>query len=205
MASLAGPFVGEPLSGVDGASEVTPRSMDPLHDPRCLVTTEALFLDGANGVCGTPRHHAGEAPPALGLVLFVGVMAVALAVGRGARRLLPRQRRALGVVAVGALVACSAPGLYALGAVRADSPTSAATSAHGVARAHDQVRAFATAHGGAVLRTETETSVVPIARLALTDVPGPGASPIDLFDGTLEEGCRDLGDTLACGSAPAAP
>jgi hypothetical protein len=177
--------------------------MDPLHDPRCLVTTEALFLDGANGVCGASRHGAGEAPPALPLLLFCGVLAIAigarLRTRSGSGPLSPRSLAAAAVC----LVLGALPGLFAIVALRADRPTAVATSAFRVARAHDEVHAFAVAHHGAVLRTETEISIVPVARLALAGVPSSPAAPIDLFDDTLEDGCTERGDVLTCGTPPA--
>jgi hypothetical protein len=178
--------------------------MDPLHDPRCLVTTEALFLDGANGVCGTPRQSAGEGPPALALLTFILVLAVAITV-RTRSRLLARRTIVMATVA---LALAALPGLWAILALRADRPTDVATSASRVARAHHAVHAFAREHRGAVLRTQTEISIVPIARLALIGVSHGGVATsappaaIDLFDDTLEDGCRVLGDSLVCGTRP---
>jgi hypothetical protein len=175
--------------------------VDPLHDPRCLVTAEALFLDGANGVCGTPRQGAGQSAPLASSLLFVVVFAVALTLrlrtsAGGARRM------RLHVLGAAALVLAALPGLWAIATERADGPAAASTTAFGVRRAHDQVHAFATAHGGATLRTETEISIVPIARLALAGVTGDGTAPVDLFDDTLEDGCREIEGTLTCGTPP---
>ncbi len=172
--------------------------MDPLVDPRCLVTAEALLVDGANGVCGAPRHHAGEAPPLPASSLFVVVFVVALAV-RLRRPLMARP----GALLAGALVVGALPGLIAVVAVRADRPFAVGATADRVVHVHDEVTAFARAHGGAFLRTEAELAVVPIARLALARMPENRDAPIDLFEGSLDEGCEEIDGALTCGTPPA--
>lgn len=170
--------------------------MDPILDPRCLMTTESLVVDGANGVCHEPRLEARRPPGAaslLALAMMIGAMSWFL------RTRVPlRLRRAL---LVGTLAFAAVPGLWAILAVRADAPRTIDRSARRITRTHDEVRAFATAHGCAWIRTESSIAAEPITRLALVDRRCADPAAIDLFADTLESGCVERADgSLACGT-----
>ena len=170
--------------------------MDPIVDPRCLVSTESVIIDGANGVCHEARLHAHDGPgmPALfALVMMLGALSwlvrerISLALRRG--------------LLITALAGASIPGLTALLAVRADAPGSIARSARRIERTHDETRAFAEAHGCAWIRTDTSLAAVPITRLAIVDRRCADPAPIDLFADALETGCTQRTDgSLACGT-----
>jgi hypothetical protein len=173
--------------------------MDPLIDPRCLVTTEAVVVDGANGICRDSRlrSHVSGAAAAVALVALVA----GLAWFSRERVSLTLRRAAL----VLTLAIASIPGLYAVLAVRADRPAEVDRSARRIARTEDEIRAFAAAHRCAWIRTQSGSAAVPIARLAITGY-GPSApgcetpAPIDLFADALEGGCTDVDGTLRCGT-----
>lgn len=170
--------------------------MDPILDPRCLMTTEAVIVDGANGVCHEPRLQARQAPGAAAVF--------ALAMTLGATSWFARTRVPLGLrraLLLASLVLASLPGLWAILAVRADAPATVDRSARRIARTHDEVRAFAQARGCAWIRTESAAAAEPITRLATVDLRCADPAPIDLFADALESGCVETGEgALACGT-----
>lgn len=173
--------------------------MDPLIDPRCLVTTEAIVVDGANGICRDARlrSHVSGAAAAIVVVALVAAMAwftrerVAISLRRAALVL--------------TMFLAALPGLYSVLAVRADRPAEVDRSARRIARTEEEIRDFAVAHRCAWIRTQSASAALPIARLAIT---GHGASvagceepaPIDLFADALEGGCTEVEGALRCGT-----
>ena len=92
--------------------------VDSTTDTRCLETTEALLLDGANGVCSGPRHpDQWQTLPTVGIFIFV-VAATAL------WSCLPsgRARKVLSFALAGAFLLSVAGGFHALLFIRADAP-----------------------------------------------------------------------------------
>ncbi|MBX7194579.1 MAG: hypothetical protein K1X94_21160 [Sandaracinaceae bacterium] len=166
---------------------------DPLQDPRCLVTTEALVVDGANGVCRDAR--VGDASVLRAASWIVGA-ALVVAWWRAER--LPRRRRVAVVVALATMAAL--PGWYALLAVRADSPSHVAESARDVHRLHDGLRDFARRHGCAEVTVDACTGCAPIARLALSDLICATPASIELHEDALEVGCLEHEARLVCGT-----
>lgn len=170
--------------------------MDPILDPRCLMTTEAVIVDGANGVCHAPRLEARQPPGAE--ALFALAMTIG-AISWFVRERVPLRLRRMLLLAT--LVAASLPGFWAILAVRADAPRTIDRSARRVTRTHDEVRAFAEAHGCAWIRTESSVAAEPVTRLALTGHRCADPAPIDLFADALESGCVESDDgALACGT-----
>ncbi len=170
--------------------------MDPILDPRCLMTTESLVVDGANGVCHEPRLDARQPPGAeslLALAIMLGAISWFVRVGVPVRL-----RRAL---LLATLALAAVPGFCAMLAVRADAPRAIDRSARRITRTHDEVRAFAEAHGCAWIRTESSIAAGPITRLALAGLRCSNPAPIDLFADALESGCTETEQgSLACGT-----
>jgi hypothetical protein len=177
---------------------VRPLRVDPLLDPRCLVDTEAVALDGADGVCRAPRLGAGRGlGPETLLVLVVGLLSLAWFLRE--RAALPARRIAL----VLTLVVGAIPGTYAVLTVRADRPGRVDASARALTRLHDQIRAFATARPCAWVRTESCVACVATAQLALVGHTCTGETteaPIDLFSDALDVGCAEVDGALRCGT-----
>lgn len=170
--------------------------MDPILDPRCLVSTESVIIDGANGVCHASRLHAREMPG--GAALFALVVTLGAISWFVRARISLSLRRSLLLIT---LAAASLPGLWVILAVRADAPRSVDRSARRITRTHDEVRAFAAAHGCAWIRTNTSLAAEPITRLAIVDLHCADPAPIDLFADALESGCVEQTDgSLACGT-----
>jgi hypothetical protein len=169
--------------------------LDPILDPRCLVTTESVVIDGANGVCHEPRLHAHDGPGAMALFALVMMLGALSWLVRD--RISLRLRRAL---LIATLAAASIPGFASLLAVRADAPAHVARTARRLTRTHDEVRAFAEAHECAWIRTDVALAAVPIARLAIVDQHCTDPAPIDLFADALESGCTETDGALACGT-----
>jgi hypothetical protein len=170
--------------------------VDPILDPRCLMTTESLVVDGANGVCHEPRLDARQPPGAASLF--------ALAMMLGAISWFVRDKVSLrlrrGILLV-TLAVASVPGFWAILTVRADAPRTVDRSARRLTRTHDEVRAFTEAHGCAWIRTEGSIAAEPIARLAMTGLRCANPAAIDLFADALESGCVESVDgSLACGT-----
>ncbi|MFO0686463.1 MAG: hypothetical protein U0234_30645 [Sandaracinus sp.] len=170
--------------------------MDPILDPRCLMTTEALVVDGANGVCHEPRLEARRPPGAASLFALFFVV--------GALSWFARDRMPVGLrrgLLVLALAVAALPGFWALLSVRADAPSLSARSARRLARTHDEIAAFATEHECAWVRTEGSIAALPVARFALVGHRCAHPAPIDLFADALESGCTEAEDgSLACGT-----
>lgn len=160
------------------------------------MTTEAIVVDGANGVCHEPRLEARQPPGAASL--FAALFVVG-ALSWFARDRLPVQlRRGLLVLA---LAVAAVPGVWAIFAVRADAPGQSARSARRIARTHDEIAAFARAHECAWVRTESSIAALPVARLALIGQRCASPAPIDLFADALESGCTENEDgSLSCGT-----
>jgi hypothetical protein len=170
--------------------------MDPILDPRCLMTTESLVVDGANGVCHEPRLDARQPPGAT--ALFALAMTIGAISWFVRAQISLRLRRAL---LLGTLALAALPGAWAILAVRADAPRSVDRSARRLTRTHDEVRAFAHAHQCAWIRTESSVAAEPITRLAMAGQRCADPAPIDLFADALESGCVETEEgSLACGT-----
>ena len=113
---------------------------DPLRDPRCLVTPDAVVIDGANGVCAEARLGARSlAPHAVAVHLALIAAVVVALLGRA------RWRAGAVVLCAGAALGAAAPGWRALFAQRADARAGAPVRA-----LLDQLAAFSREHGGCV-------------------------------------------------------
>jgi hypothetical protein len=170
--------------------------VDPILDPRCLMTTESVVVDGANGVCHEPRLDARRPP---GMTAFFALAMMLGAMSWFVRTRVPlRLRRTL---LLATLAFAALPGFWAILAVRADAPRSIDRSARRITRTHDEVRAFARAHGCAWIRTDSSLAAEPITRLALTGIRCTDPRPIDLFADALESGCTENAEgALQCGT-----
>jgi hypothetical protein len=173
--------------------------VDPLVDPRCLTTTEAVVVDGTNGVCHGTRMDAGQPldAGALGVVLLA-LVSLSWFVGRGASR-----PRAIAFVAT--LVLAALPGATSLLFVRADRPRNVRRAGREVAAVHDAVRAFATEHGCAEVVLDDCAACAPIVRLALVDRRCDAPAPIELRADSIESGCAEEDGRLVCGIVPHVP
>lgn len=120
----------------------TPTRSDDLAwlDPRCLVTTEAVVIDGANGVCGARRTERFDVHARSPLFLALLIVTLLSLVWRTGLKLpvgaLPRCWRArLRLVVLSGLLLAGVPGTYAVCAVRGDRPAARASMAAIVQRA----------------------------------------------------------------------
>lgn len=164
---------------------------EALTDPRCVVTAEALVLDGTNGVCRDARLGSrGEIPWRAG-ALALGVLLLALL-------LISRAARARAVITA-LSVALAIPGLLAMATVRADRPTELAHTAAEVRALHDAIRGFAERHGCARVALDRCAACEPIARLALAGLTCDAPATIELHEGALGRGCLERGGALVCG------
>lgn len=164
-----------------------------LEDPRCLVTTEALVVDGANGVCRDAR--LGRDVPVRASVHLALALSIAVLARRASR---PSHRRwtALALALVAAL-----PGWHAVLALRADAPSRVAATAQEIRSLHDTLRAFATRHECARIRRDECVACQPVARLALAGLRCEHPASIDLHADAWR-GCIERESTLVCGAAP---
>jgi hypothetical protein len=151
----------------------------------CLENVDAIVIGGANGVCDDSGSPFGASAILLAVLAIAWLVVVARAWGS------PRVR-ALALIAVGATA--GARGGWACATQRADRDPAIAVP---IQRLHDQVRSFAIAHRGAVVRTSSCDACQPIVRLALVDAQGD--APIDLYPDALARGCREENDSLRCG------
>lgn len=161
----------------------------------CITSTDALVIDGANGVCRGVRANAGG-PLGIDVVLSLVLVALAALVMKvrnaGARRWIVRAL----------VVAVALPGAHALLALRADRPTAIYEHAARITALHDAVRSHATEHGCAVVVHDACLACRPIAVLALVDRQCSDPAPIELHEDALETGCEATGARLVCGHAP---
>jgi hypothetical protein len=168
-----------------------------LDDPRCLVTSDALVIDGANGVC--PDARIGQANA--GLASFVALLIASLLAALVLTRVrLPARARAMGLFALATLA--SLPGWYALATTRADAPHAVAHTSAEIAALHDALRDFALRRGCAEVRENTCVACEPIARLALSGITCERAATIVLRDDALGGHCIEHADALICGGTP---
>lgn len=171
--------------------------MDPLVDPRCLETTDAVVLDGANGVCHGSRMEAGDA---LGVgALGVAMLALASLVWFTGRGGLARARH---VALALTLILAALPGAYSIALVRADRPRNVRRAGREVAALHDAVRAFGRAHGCAEVAVSECTACGEIVRLALAELRCDAPAPIELRGDALASGCAEESGRLVCGVMP---
>ncbi len=168
---------------------------DPLTDPRCLVTTDALVIDGANGVCRDARLGEASASRALAWLLLAALVFA----GWRAKGITSRRRAAL--VAVTALLA-AAPGYLALARSRADAPSRVAQSAEEIRDLERSMRRFARAHGCAVVEGDACAACAPIERLALSGLSCASPAAIELRADALHGACVERGARLVCGASP---
>jgi hypothetical protein len=162
----------------------------------CITTTEALVIDGANGVCRDVRRDAGE-PLGFEVLPALGMLAVAVWALRSVR-LAARRWLVMAAIVAGAAL----PGWNALLWVRADRPTTIYAHAARVAALHDAVRSHATEHGCAEVVHDECLACRPIALLALVDRRCAEPAPIELHADALESGCEASGARLVCGHPP---
>jgi hypothetical protein len=170
---------------------------DPVDAADCNENAEALFIDGANGVCRDVRLEAGRGRSegvelALGFVVAVAVLAAWF------RRAAPRVR-ALVVVAAASLAAM--PGMWALGTRRADRPTAVRDTAAVPRALHDALRAHAEAWGCAEITVHGCPSCEPVGRLALAGLRCDDPAAIELHPGAFDGVCEASGAVLRCGAA----
>lgn len=157
----------------------------------CLTTTDALLIDGANGVCDL-RRASGEP---LGAAFFgwVALLLVGLVLLRT-----PRLRSGLFVgLAIAAL-----PGAYAMAFLRADRPSVVQATAAEIARLHDTVRAFGAQHSCAVITRDDCLACQPVVALARIDQSCASPASIDVHADALATGCTAHGALLVCGTPP---
>lgn len=133
--------------------------IDPLRDPRCLVTTDAIVIDGANGVCHDARIAGGRGRfdslavhTALSLAVLAASLIALSLVRRGPARPV-RALRGLAPIAPALVLALVAalPGVWALTYVRADAPHRWPARAARLAQRLDTVVRFAAQHQGCVI------------------------------------------------------
>jgi hypothetical protein len=168
-----------------------------LDDPRCLVTSDALVIDGANGVCRDARIGRPIAGIASSAALVIASLLAALVLTRVR---LPTRARAWGALVLAAVA--SLPGWYALATTRADAPLAVAHAAAEIAALHDAIRAHAARRGCAEIRESTCVACEPIARLALSGLTCERPATIVLRDDALGGDCVVHEEALICGSAP---
>jgi len=161
----------------------------------CITSTEALVIDGANGVCRDVRADAG-APLGLEVWLTLVLVAVAAVVLR-ARTAVARRRWIIALM----LGAAAIPGTHALLVLRADRPTTIYAHAARIVALHDAVRSYATEHGCAEVVRDACLACRPIALLALVDRRCSDPMPIEFHADALESGCEARGARLVCGHA----
>jgi hypothetical protein len=163
-------------------------------DPRCLATTDALVIDGANGICLDRRIGSAEAGSTSAAALLAASVLAALVLLR-----LEARTRTRAALAVGSLAAL--PGWYAL-ATRADAPQTVGRTSAEIAALHDALRDHAQRHGCARVRDHACVACEPIARLALSGLACERAAEIDLREGALGGRCVAQEDALFCGASP---
>lgn len=113
-----------------------PPYVSALTDPRCLVTTEAIMLDGMNSVCGASRHPEQWHLPGAAIPFMAATIAVT-----AAAVLFRGKRSIVRLIAVG-LALSWAPGLWAVVFTRADAPGRVYGMAAEVARFGDTLARF---------------------------------------------------------------
>lgn len=161
----------------------------------CITSTEAMVIDGANGVCRGVRTNAGGP---LGTEVALSLLLVLVAAWALRARLETAPRRwALGVL-VGAL---AVPGLHALFFLRADRPATIYEHAAHIRALHDAVRSYAAERGCAVVVRDECVACRPIALLALIDRECSDPAPVELHEDALEAGCEVSSTRLVCGHA----
>lgn len=110
---------------MDSALNLSRPYFNSLTDTRCLETTESIVVDGANGVCGAPRH-----PELWQTLPTVGVFLLSL-IAMSVWALLPDgpARKSMAYVLGAAFLISVGSGFWALLVVRADAPLKVAVSA----------------------------------------------------------------------------
>lgn len=185
----------------------TATTVDPLRDPRCLVTTDAVVIDGANGVCHEARAGAGAAhrgssffAASAGLLALVFLGAALTRARRG-----PSRNLAPGLAVVFALV-CALPGFHAVFFVRADAPASWPSRAHALQERIETVVSFSERHHNCVWTDLRACPACdPVMRYAVPVPPAHCAriARINFAADGLAGACvRTDPDTLTCGGAP---
>jgi len=187
-----------------------------LTDPRCLVTTETLIIDGANAVCRFPRIGAHR--EALPGIAWQVAIALALLLIVAVRRQRVR-RRLVTAVLIGAL-GSAIPGTYALLALRADGPLRQAQTGREITDLLVTVDEFVARKDECVVLDSQcfacRAILLFVSRARIWDegavgsgarVPFPGirvcrgpSGLITLGADSLERSCRASDDSLVCGS-----
>lgn len=184
-----------------------------LTDPRCLVTTEAIMLDGTNSVCGASRHPEQWQLPgaAIPFMLVVAAVGVAAALFRG--------KQAVSRFIVVVLTLSCAPGLWAVLITRADAPGRVYRIAAEVARFGDALARFHQGRSVVSVQNDCLECQAPLlfvdqGRLPECRVAADGRSeclvppnrtwtPADgalvLHPDALRGECAAVGATLTCG------
>lgn len=157
------------------------------------MTGQALFIDGANGICRDAR--LGDASPARALFLLLAGALVA-AWWLGPARIAAR-RRAWVLVAVG--MGAALPGWAAWVALRADGPMRAEHTAAEVTRLGGTLRTFAQARGCAQVRLDHCLTCAPVARLAVAGLRCETPAGLELHEDAWTGPCSVKADALVCG------
>jgi hypothetical protein len=169
----------------------------PLDDPGCLATSDALVIDGANGVCRDPRLGQTSAGLASGVALVLASLVAALALTRARLDPRVRARAALCLAALACL-----PGWYTIATTRADAPQHLERTASEISALHDALRTFARRRGCAQVRENACVACEPIARLALTGLHCDRPAEVRLHEGALGGRCEERAGALVCGGPP---
>ena len=183
-------------------------TLDPLRDPRCLVTTDSVVIDGANAVCHAPRlgHPGSPLAFVVACIVFVATLA-ALRSFRGSR-----DAGGAAVTLALFLLLGAAPGLASLALTRADRPSNAFTLSRQISSLADSITRFDRAHAGCiVIDTSQCIACEPIARFARSastrnaSLPCPIPAVVQLGEGSLGGTCTETAASLRCSATAGLP
>jgi hypothetical protein len=166
--------------------------IDPLLDSRCLVTPEALVIDGANGLCAQARLGPRAVWSGPIVAALVVALVVVLLAGRG--------RRAAGVL-LGLVTAAVVPGWWAQLAVRADRPLAFIDSAQPVRRLTESIEQFVEGAPCVDVQRNDCVACEPIVRFAtagLRRCPAEPARALLLEADALGGRCSRTETRLSC-------
>lgn len=155
-----------------------------------LSTTEAVLLDGANGVTNAPRQHFPH-----GMWFVVAALVIAVVV-----RVVKRPA----VVAV-LLGLAAVPGFVHVLALRADAPLRRGGSVEPIARTLSELHAAAPWPATPVKVTREDDELFPLGRYAFPNRVEVVGTPleVELRGGPIgAQPCRQEHVRITCGSAP---
>lgn len=155
-----------------------------------LSTTEAIIIDGANGITHGPREGFPDSGWSLGL------FALTVLVGAMVARKAPRWLLAL-------LVLPAAPGLWHLLAVRADAPLNRGQTAAAISSSVQALQTVAPRTSPVHFLREDDGHTFPLTRYAVPSRPrtGPEAVQLDVRDAPLPLKCERTDNSVHCGAA----